>query len=59
MSLLSAHIPFLFGAVGSLMMLISMSAVTITGYKYLRAMEASQARIRAEQSRAPHTPPRY
>lgn len=59
MSLLSAHIPLLFGAIGSLMMLISMSAVTVTGYQYLRAMEAARVRIRAEKSKAPHAPPRY
>ncbi len=59
MVFLSAHIPFLFGAIGSIIMLISMSAVTITGYHYLRAMEAAQAHIRADKARAPHTPPRY
>lgn len=59
MAFLSAQIPFLFGAIGSVIMLISMSAVTVTGYHYLRAMEATQARLRAEKIRAPHTPPRY
>jgi hypothetical protein len=57
MSILAAHIPLIFGALCSLVTIISMSAVTVTGYRYLRAMEASQARIRAEQDNSRH--PRY
>lgn len=49
MAFVSGHIPLLFGAVSSLITIISMSAVTVTGFQYLRAMEASQARILAEQ----------
>lgn len=59
MAFLAAHIPLLFGAIGSLIMLVSMSAVTVTGYQYLRAMEATQARIRAERNHTPHTPARH
>jgi hypothetical protein len=49
MAFVSGHIPLLFGAISSLITIISMSAVTVTGFQYLRAMEASQARVRAEQ----------
>jgi len=59
MTFLAPHIPFLFGAIGSLITLISISAVTVTGYHYLRAMETTQARIRAEKAPAPRTPHRY
>ena len=56
MAFLSAHIPFLFGAAGSLILLISMPAVSVTGFQYPRAMETTQSRIRADKSRDPHTP---
>ena len=57
MAFVSGHIPLLFGAVSSLITIISMSAISVTGYHYLRAMEASQARVRAEQEDIRH--PRY
>ena len=53
MAFLSAHIPFLIGAAGSLILLISMAAVSVTGFQYLRAMETTRARIRTEKSRDP------
>lgn len=59
MAFLSAHIPLLFGAIGSMLTLISMTAVSVTGFHYLRAMEASQARIRAGQNAPRRTPQRY
>lgn len=59
MSILAAYIPLIFAALCSFLTIISMSAVTVTGYKYLRAMEASQARIRDEQHRSQHANPRY
>jgi hypothetical protein len=59
MASLSAHIPLLFGAIGSIITLISMTAVSVTGFHYLRAMEASQARIRAEQDTPRRTPQPY
>jgi hypothetical protein len=49
MSILAAHIPLLFGTLCSILSVVSMSAITVTGFHYLRAMEATQARIRAEQ----------
>jgi hypothetical protein len=49
MAFLSANIPLLFGALSSVISIVSMTAVTVTGYHYLRAMEASQARVHAEQ----------
>ena len=52
MAFLSAHIPLLFGAACSLL-LISTTAVSVTGFQYLRAMEATQARTRAEKSSEP------
>ena len=58
MSFVSGHIPLLFGALSSLITIVSMSAVTVTGFHYLRAMEASQARVRAEQQDCGHTAPR-
>ncbi len=59
MTFLSAHIPLVFGAIGSIITLISMSAITVTGYQYLRAMEASQARIRAEKDGPRHAITRH
>lgn len=54
MAFLFAHIPLLFGAASSLILLISMSAVTVTTFQYLRAMEASRVRIQAkEEARYP------
>ncbi|MGC8549838.1 MAG: hypothetical protein ACP5M4_09080 [Acidobacteriaceae bacterium] len=58
MAFVSGHIPLLFGALSSLITIISMSAVTVTGFQYLRAMEASQARVRADQQDGRHDAPR-
>lgn len=57
MSILAAHIPLLFGTLRSILSVVSMTAITITGFHYLRAMEATQARIRAEHQDARQ--PRY
>lgn len=57
MVFLLTHIPILFGVAGSILIVVSMSAVTVTGYQYLRAMESTQARLRAEEN-SRHPQPR-
>lgn len=59
MPFLSAHISLFFAATCSIISLIGMSAITVTGFHYLRAMEASRNRIRIEQQSARRTPPLY
>lgn len=49
MTFLLAHIPLLFGAACSIVLIISMSAITMATFHYLRVMEASQVRSRAEE----------